>query len=78
MPASTISILTDIVISNTDSNQQNVTIAVDGVNLIPTVPVPSNSVVNFQFRTVIGAGKTITALAGSTNVTLHVSGVQSA
>lgn len=78
VPASTTSILTDIVISNTDSNQQTVTVSVDGVVLIPTVPVPSNSLVNFQFRTVLGTGKTITALAGSTNVTLHVSGVQSA
>jgi hypothetical protein len=78
VPSATTSILTDIVVSSTDSNQQTVTIYVDGVVLIPTVPVPSNSVLNFQFRTVMGAGKTITALAGSTNVFLHVSGVQSA
>ena len=78
VPSSTVSILTDIVISSTDTNQQTVTILVDGVVLVPTVPVPSNSVLNFQFRTVIGAGKTITALAGSTNINLHVSGVQSA
>ena len=78
VPANTTSILTDIVVTNTDANQQTVTISVDGVVLIPTVPISSNSVLNFQFRTVIGATKTITALAGSTNVTLHVSGVQSA
>jgi hypothetical protein len=78
VPANTVSILTDIVVASADTQQQTVTIAVDGVVLIPTVPIPSNGVVNFQFRTVIGAGKTITALAGSTNVTLHVSGVQSA
>ena len=78
VPSNTTSILTDIVVTNTDANQQTVTISVDGVVLIPTVPISSNSVLNFQFRTVIGATKTITALAGSTNVTLHVSGVQSA
>ena len=78
VPTSTVSILTDIVVASSDANQQTVTIYVDDVVLIPTVPIPSNGVVNFQFRTVMAAGKTIKALAGSTNVTLHVSGVQSA
>jgi len=78
VPSATTSILTDIVVSSTDPNQQTVTIYVDGVVLVPTVPISSNSLVNFQFRTVMAAGKTITALAGSTNVFLHVSGVQSA
>ena len=76
VPTSTTSILTDIVVSSTDANQQTVTLSVDGVVLIPTVPIAANSVINFQFKTVIAAGKTITALAGSTNVNLHVSGVQ--
>jgi len=78
VPANTTSILTDIVISSLDVNQQTASIYVDGVVLIPNVPVPTNSVLNFQFRTVMAAGKTITAIAGSTNVTFHISGIQSA
>jgi len=73
---STVAILTDIVISSTDPNQQTVTILVDGVVLVPSVPISSNSVLNFQFRTVMTTGKVITALAGSTNINLHISGIQ--
>jgi hypothetical protein len=76
VPANTTSVLTDIVISSTDSAQQSVTITVDGVVLIPAVPVPSNSVVNFQFKSVIAAGKIVAGYAGSTNVNFHISGVQ--
>lgn len=78
VPASTTSILTDVVISNSDVNQQTITILVDGVALVPAVPISGNTVVNFQFKTVMGAGKLITGYASSTNVTLHLSGVQSA
>jgi len=73
---STVSILTDIVISSTDVNQQTASIYVDGVVLVPNVPIPSNSVINFQFKTVMTTGKLITAIAGSTNVSFHISGIQ--
>ena len=53
VPSSTTSVLTDIVISNTSANQQYVTITVDGINLIPAVPISANAVINFQFKTVI-------------------------
>ena len=76
VPASTTSILTDIVVSSMDTNQQTVTLLVDGIELIPTVPISANSVINFQFKTVLATGKVIRALAGSTNIKLHVSGVE--
>ena len=76
VPASTTSILTDIVVSSMDANQKTVTILVDGVELVPTVPISANSVINFQFKTVLATGKVIRALAGSTNIKLHISGVE--
>lgn len=76
VPSSTTSVLTDIVVSNTSADQQYVTITVDGINLVPTVPVSANSVINFQFKTVLATTKIIAGYASSTGVKLHLSGVE--
>jgi hypothetical protein len=76
VPSSTSSVLTDIVVSNTSSNQQYVTITVDGVNLVPNVPVSANAVINFQFKTVLATTKIIAGFATSVDVKLHLSGVE--
>jgi len=78
VPSSTTSVLTDIVISNTSSNQEYVTITVDGINLIPTIPVSANTVLNFQFKTVMATTKIIAGYATSTSVKFHISGVETA
>ena len=76
VPSSTSSVLTDIVVSNTSSDQQYVTITVDGVNLVPAVPVSANAVINFQFKTVLATTKIIAGFATSASVKLHLSGVE--
>jgi hypothetical protein len=76
VPSSTSTVLTDIVVSNTSSDQQYVTITVDGINLVPTVPVSANAVINFQFKTVLATTKVIAGYASSTGVKLHLSGVE--
>ena len=69
-------VLTDIVVSNTSSDQQYVTITVDGINIVPTVPVSAKQVVNLQFKTVVPSGDIIAGLATSTDVKFHISGVE--
>jgi hypothetical protein len=69
-------VLTDIVISNTSSSQQYVTITVDGINIIPTVPVSANTVINLQPKTVLDQNKIVAGYATSADVKLHVSGVE--
>lgn len=76
VPSSTTSVLTDIVVSNTSSDQQYVTITIDGVNIVPTVPVSAKQVVNLQFRTVIPTGDIIAGYASSADVKFHLSGVE--
>ena len=76
VPSSTTSVLTDIVISNTSANQQYVTITVDGINLVPAVPISANAVINFQFKTVIATTKIVAGFATSTDVKFHISGVE--
>jgi hypothetical protein len=69
-------VLTDIVVSNTSADQQYVTITVDGVNIVPTVPVSAKQVVNLQFKTVVPSGDIIAGYATSTDVKFHISGVE--
>ena len=76
VPSSTTSVLTDIVVSNTSTDQQYVTITIDGVNIVPTVPVSAKQVVNLQFRTVIPTGDIIAGHASSADVKFHFSGVE--
>jgi hypothetical protein len=78
VPSSTTSVLTDIVVSNTSADQQYVTITVDGINLVPAVPISANAVINFQFKTVIATTKIIAGFATSTDVKFHISGVETA
>ena len=76
VPSDTTAVLTDIVVSNTSSNQQYVTMTVDGVNILPTVPVSPNTVINLQPKTVIAASDVLAGLATSTDVKFHISGVE--
>ena len=78
VPSSTTSVLTDIVISNTSADQQYVTITVDGINLVPAVPISANALINFQFKTVMATTKIIAGFATSTGVKFHISGVETA
>lgn len=76
VPSSTTSVLTDIVVSNTSSSQQYVTMTVDGVNILPTVPISANTVITIQPKTVIPTGDIVAGYASSTDVKFHVSGVE--
>jgi len=76
VPASTTAVLTDIVVSNTSSSQQYVTMTVDGVNILPTVPISANTVITIQPKTVIPTGDIVAGYATSADVKLHVSGVE--
>jgi hypothetical protein len=72
----TTTVLTDIVISNSSSSQQYVTMTVDGVNILPAVPISPSTVVTIQPKTVIATSKVIAGFATSTSVTFHISGVE--
>jgi hypothetical protein len=76
VPAATTAVLTDIVISNTSSNQQYVTITVDTVNILPSVPVSGNTVVTIQPKTVIPTGDIVAGFASSADISFHISGVE--
>jgi hypothetical protein len=49
---------------------------IDGINIIPTVPISASQVLNLQFKTVIPTGDVIAGYASSTGVKFHLSGVE--
>lgn len=76
VPSATTTVVTDIQISNTAASTSTVTIALDGINLLPTVSIAANSIASFSLKQVLAATKTITGLASTTAVSIHISGVE--
>lgn len=75
----TTTVVTNIAVSNTAASASTATIAIDGVNILPTVSIAANSVALFDIKQVIPANatpKTITGGASTTAVTIHISGVE--
>ena len=76
VPAATTAVLTDIVVSNTSSSQQYVTMTVDGINILPAVPISANTIITIQPKTVVPTGDIVAGFATSADVKFHVSGVE--
>lgn len=75
-PASTTTIVTNIVISNTDSADATFTINLGGVEIASSTVVSANSLAAFDIKQVIDATDTISGLASTTLVNFHISGVE--
>ena len=76
---STTTVVSNIVLANTATSASTATIAIDGVAVVPAVSIPANSLIGFDLKQVIPANatpKTITGFASTTNVSIHISGVE--
>ncbi len=76
---STITVVSNIVLSNAATSASTATIAIDGVTIVPAVTIPANSVVGFDMKQVIPANATpkiITGFASTSAVSIHISGVE--
>jgi hypothetical protein len=74
-----VAVVTNIVLSNAATSAANATISMDNITLIPAVSIDANSVVGFDMKQVLPADatpKTITGFATTTDVTIHISGVE--
>jgi hypothetical protein len=74
-----VAVVTNIVLANAATSISTVTIAMDGVVLVPAVSVPANSLVGFDLKQVLPANatpKVITGFASTTAVNIHISGVE--
>jgi hypothetical protein len=75
----TITVISNIVLSNAATSASTATIAIDGITVVPAVSIPANSLVGFDLKQVIPANatpKVITGFASTTAVSIHISGVE--
>lgn len=77
VPASTTTVITNIVLSNTTGSAVTATIALDGVILVPGVSISANNSFYVDLRQALATTKTITGYASSASaVACHISGAE--
>lgn len=69
-------IVTDIVVTNTDSTAATFTIKFDGVEVLSDATLAADSTATFELKQVLEASDTISGLASATTVKFHISGVE--
>jgi hypothetical protein len=75
VPALTTTIVTNIVLANTSASAVPVTLALDGVALVPAVSVAANSTTVIDVRQPLATTKLITGFAGTASViACHIAG----
>lgn len=76
VPASTTTVVSNIVVSNTGASSYTFTMAFAGTQFANTVTVAANSIATFDIKQVLTATQTITGGASNTAITFHISGVE--
>lgn len=75
VPAATTTIVTNILLANTSASAVAVTIAFDGVVIVPATSVAANTTLCVDLRQPLAATKLITGFAGTTSViACHIAG----
>jgi hypothetical protein len=69
-------VVTDIVVTNTSSESQSVTVSFDGVEIIGGSFINPKDSVSFDIKQVLNNGSTISSAASSSDVKLHISGIE--
>lgn len=76
VPASTTTIVTDILVANAAATNATFTLNLNGIAIASGATVPANDSVSFSIKQVLATTNTITGLASATTVTFHISGVE--
>jgi hypothetical protein len=76
VPASTTTVVSNIVVANTSASAQTFTINLDGVALLSSTSINANTSAFFDLKQVLATTKTITGLASAVTVNFHISGVE--
>jgi hypothetical protein len=76
VPASTSTIVTNIVVTNTAASSATFTLSLNGVAIHTTSAIAANSTAYIDLKQVLSATQTITGLASAITVNFHISGVE--
>ena len=76
VPASTTTVVSNIVVTNTATSSATFTINLNGVAMQSGSSLAANSSAYFDMRQVLNTTQTITGFASATTVNFHISGVE--
>ena len=76
VPSSTTSVITNVVVTNTDSSSATFTLSLAGTAILSGVTLAAKSVATFDIKQVLDEAETITGSASGTTVNFHISGVE--
>ena len=76
VPASTTTVVTDILIANTAGSAGTFTLALNGTTIATTVALGANDSTSISLKQVLAATNTITGGASATSINFHISGVE--
>ena len=76
VPSSTVTVVTNIVVSNTGGSAYTFTLSLAGTLFANTVSIAANSIATFDIKQTLVATNTIQGGASNTAVTFHISGVE--
>ena len=76
VPASTTTVVSNIVVTNSAATAATFTITFDGVDIFKTVALAANSTAMFDLKQVLATTKVISGFASAVTVSFHISGVE--
>ena len=76
VPASTTTVVTNIVVDNTAGAAATFSILFDGVEILSAAAIDANSSVFFDLKQTLATTKIIAGFASATTVKFHISGVE--
>jgi hypothetical protein len=76
VPASTTTLVTSIVITNTAGTAGTYTLLFNDVSMATTVAVPANDSVVVEPKQLIGTAQTLKGFASATTINFHITGLE--
>jgi hypothetical protein len=76
VPASTTTVVTNIVVTNSAASAGTFTLTLDGVDIFTTSAIAANSTAMFDLKQVLATTKIIAGFASAVTVKFHISGVE--
>ena len=76
VPASTTTVVTNIVVNNAAATAATFTLTLDGIDIFTTCAIAANTTAMFDMKQVMETTKIIAGFASATTVKFHISGVE--
>jgi hypothetical protein len=76
VPASTTSLVTNIIVTNENASEQTFTMTFDSVSVFYQATIAANSTVTLDLKQALATTKIIAGFASSTDVKYHITGAE--